>query len=188
MRLILLIFMIVLLVGCYPGFKQPLTPLATDSYQPCLLGSWQLETIGDEDEDDLILHFGRAEAGGFEALSVSFSQSGRLDKETVFGHISETDMGDFINFRETKNDKTAYYVMGFTLLDNQLSLRPLNTSLFTKALEDGRLQADEQSTIINNSPDEILEFFEEMAKDLFADEMLFLRISKSMCQSPDQSR
>jgi len=175
------IFLVIVLGGCYPNFQQPLTPLSVNSYDPCLSGAWLLGAIDNEDEDDLILHFGRGDGGEFELVSTSLKQSGRLEVETIFGHVSKTRAGNFLNFKETKDDKTFYYVLGFSLLDDQLLLRPLNTSIFSEALKSGRLKGDEETAMIINSPAEVISFFEEAGTGLFTDEMSFSRLSKKLC-------
>ncbi|MCF6293107.1 MAG: hypothetical protein L3J04_06920 [Robiginitomaculum sp.] len=177
-----LVFLLVLLGGCYPRFEEPLTAVTASSYDKCLAGAWRLDSIGDEQEDDLIFHFGRGEGGAFEIVTISYSRNDEIRIETMDGHSSSTSVGSFLNIKEVIDDKELYTYLWYELSNLQLVMRPIDPDVISAALDTGKLQADAQSDYITSDPSEIIAYFAQAGEDLFAeDKMLFSRITKSRC-------
>ena len=177
-----LVFLLVLLGGCYPRFEQPLTAVTASSYDKCLAGAWKLDSIGDEQEDDMIFHFGRGEGGAFEIVTISYSRNDDIRMETMDGHSSSTSVGSFLNIKEVIDDKELYTYLWYELSNSQLVIRPIDPESISDALETGKLQADAESDYITNDPSQIITYFEQAGENLFAeDKMLFSRITERRC-------
>lgn len=177
-----LVFLFVLLGGCYPRFEQPLTAVDVSSYDQCLAGAWRLDSIGDEQEDDLIFHFGRTDGGGFELVTISYSRNDEIRIETMDGHSSSTSVGSFLNIKEAIDDKELYTYLWYELSNSQLVIRPLDTERISEALETGKLQADAENDYVTSEPGETIAYFEQIGEDLFEeDKMIFSRVTERRC-------
>jgi hypothetical protein len=182
MRKFALVFLFVLLAGCYPRFEQPLTVVGVSSYDECLAGAWKLDSIGDEQEDDMVFHFGRAEGGEFELVTVSYSRSGSMEVKEITGHSSVTSVGSFLNLKEIIDGKELYIYLWYELANSQLIIRPLDPESISGALETGILQGDVEKDYVTSDASQIIAYFEQVGENLFMeDKMIFSRITERRC-------
>ncbi|MBL4616740.1 MAG: hypothetical protein JKY46_03515 [Robiginitomaculum sp.] len=177
-----LVFLFVLLGGCYPRFEHPLTPVTTSSYDQCLAGAWGLDSIGDEQEEGMFFHFGKAQGGEFELVTVSYSRSGSMEVKEITGHSSVTSAGSFLNLREIMDGKELYIYFWYEPSNSQLIIRPLDVERISDSLETGVLQGDVEKDYVTSKPAEIISYFEQMGESLFMqDKMIFSRVTESRC-------
>lgn len=106
----------VLLLGCLPETRNPITPPETAIEDDRLLGPWSARV----EDEDIFLHVLRADNNRLAILVVSHRPDGRGNIDNYQGHVSALGDRRFVNLRpvedgsvDNSNPDLGYLIVGY---------------------------------------------------------------------------